>query len=191
MNISILSRPTHLAHLLISELIRPGDTVVDATCGNGHDTLFLCEKVGPTGKVHAFDIQQEAIDSTREKLSSQLIEEPRFQLHLKSHHLIQEVVQDEPSVIMFNLGYLPGTDKETITAHEQTILAVENAAAALKVGGMLSIICYPGHEGGDVEAEKILYILSQWDGKKWKTAQYRLLNTLKKAPFLIVAYKVK
>ena len=58
-------KTTELTHLLISHIIKEGSRVVDATAGNGHDTFFLSNLVGETGKVFSYDIQEVAINNTK------------------------------------------------------------------------------------------------------------------------------
>ena len=85
MKCSLLSRPMTCAHDWISRVVFPGDAVVDATAGNGHDTVFLARLAGPSGQVHAFDVQEEAIRATRERLEKEGLLTPSVRLHLASH----------------------------------------------------------------------------------------------------------
>ena len=57
-------RITELAQQQIAQVLREGDVAVDATAGNGLDTLFLARLVGSRGHVYAFDIQQAALQKT-------------------------------------------------------------------------------------------------------------------------------
>jgi predicted methyltransferase len=143
------------AQLLLEDRLQPGDTVLDATAGNGHDTLFLCHKTGPSGHVYAMDVQAAAIVETRKRLSEAGISEDRFTLVNAGHETMAEAVapehRGEISGIMFNLGYLPGSDKTVITQTETTLTAVNAATRLLKPGGLLTLAVYPGHEGGAQE----------------------------------------
>lgn len=112
MKCSLLSRPMTCAHDWISRVVSPGDAVVDATAGNGHDTVFLARLVGPSGQVHAFDVQEEAIRATRERLEKEGLLTPSVRLHLASHDRLAELVGGPVKAIVFNLGYLPGGDKK-------------------------------------------------------------------------------
>ena len=148
MKCSLLSRPMTCAHDWISRVVFPGDAVVDATAGNGHDTVFLARLAGPSGQVHAFDVQEEAIRATRERLEKEGLLTPSVRLHLASHDRLAELVRSPVKAIVFNLGYLPGGDKKTVTRTECTLAALEQAAALIAPNGLLSVMCYPGHEGG-------------------------------------------
>lgn len=112
MKCSLLSRPMTCTHDWISRVVLPGDTVVDATAGNGHDTVFLARLAGPSGQVHAFDVQEEAIRATRERLEKEGLLTSAVHLHLASHDRLAELVTGPVKAVVFNLGYLPGGDKK-------------------------------------------------------------------------------
>lgn len=190
MKCSLLSRPMTCAHDWISRVVLPGDTVADATAGNGHDTVFLARLAGPAGQVHAFDVQQEAIRATRERLEQEGLLTPAVQLHLASHDRLAELVGGPVKAVVFNLGYLPGGDKKTVTRTDCTLAALEQAAALIAPNGLLSVMCYPGHEGGDAEAEAVQAFLSRLPHHSWRTGKYQLLNTGTPAPFQIGAFRL-
>jgi len=177
------------AHELVSDVVRPGDQVVDATVGNGHDTLFLAKAVGQGGRVIGFDIQQQAINSARVRLSEGNIEEKNVDLHVRSHAEMDAVVKAEVSCVMFNLGYLPGADKSLITRAESSLSALEKAASLLKNGGLLTVMCYPGHAGGDTEAELVKGWLLGLPSDQFEVQVYRREGYRESTPFLLVAQK--
>lgn len=180
-------RPTHLLHLLLRDVIQAGDLVVDATAGNGHDTVFLAEAVGQMGKVIAIDIQAEAIAATRSLLESKMLEN-RVELHQVSHAEIGRMLApDSAAVIVFNLGYLPGADHEVITRAETTLQALEVSVRILQEGGVLAVVCYPGHEGGDVESKKVESFLRNLE--HFRLAKYEIIGTRRASPFLLMASK--
>lgn len=184
----VIRKPTEIAGSWLREMIAEGDVAIDATAGNGHDTLFLAELVGDGGKVLAFDVQEAAIDSARRR-----VEEAGFggraEFFLKSHAEMG-VHAEEGSVaaVMFNLGYLPGADHGIATGGD-TIVALEAAARLLKKGGALSVVCYPGHEGGDGEAEIVEKWMAGLPEKGWRVAKYGALGTRMPAPFLLFGVK--
>ncbi len=134
-----------------------GDIAIDATAGNGHDTLWLAKAVGPQGHVYAFDIQGDAIESTRRNLAK-ADSSNRVTLINSCHSRIQNFISVKTSAnaIVFNLGYLPNGEKSVITQAETTIRALESSLPLLLPGGILSIVAYPGHHGGDAETKSIL-----------------------------------
>ncbi len=181
-------RPTELLHLLLRDVISEGDLVIDATAGNGHDTVFLSGRVGPTGKVIAVDIQQLAIDSTRRRLEENDFLE-RASLHCVSHTSLADLTGEATaSVILFNLGYLPGADHNTITRTAATLEALRASCSILRAGGALAVICYPGHPGGDEEAAAVEAFFHNL--RTHRTARYSMLATLKPAPFLLLSRKI-
>ena len=68
MKVKYLTKVTDLNKVLLEDVINEGDIVIDATMGNGYDTKYLAEKVGENGLVYSFDVQEEAIKSTKKKI---------------------------------------------------------------------------------------------------------------------------
>lgn len=147
------------AQLLMADRLRAGDVVADATAGNGHDTLFLAGLVGGEGHVYALDVQAVAVEETRRRLLEAGISEERFTLIHAGHETLREVIRpaDHGRLrgVMFNLGYLPGSDKTVITRTETTLAAMLAALELLAPGGLLTVAVYPGHAGGAEEQQEI------------------------------------
>ncbi len=139
------------------------DIVIDATAGNGHDTLFLAQRVGPYGKVYAFDIQQAALDQTAARLAEVGMNNVRL-IH-DDHANMLSVVEPRHhgriSAVMFNLGYLPGGDRSIITKPSSTIAAIRAAIQLLRDGGKITILAYPGHPGGLEERAAVERLLAE------------------------------
>ena len=154
------------AHNAVIKVLRLGDIAIDATCGNGHDTLFLARQVGATGKVYGFDIQQSALDLTTLKLKENQ-QFSQVKLICAGHENIKQHVlerhQSSITAIMFNLGYLPGSDKSIITQAETTLTALKASCKLLKPSGLISLIAYPGHTGGLQELESLQDWISELD----------------------------
>jgi predicted methyltransferase len=177
-------RPTARAHREIAAVLREGDVAIDATAGNGHDTVFLGKLVGHAGKVIAFDVQEQAIASTRERLAADNLLERVTLVHGSHAAIADHAKAGSVAAVMFNLGYLPGGDHTVITRTTETLRALDEALHTLKPGGVLTIVCYPGHEGGDEESAEVV----AW-GKKHGAELFRREDTLKPAPFLVVVRK--
>lgn len=180
----------HWAEELIRQAVEPGARVIDATMGNGHDTQWLAELVGESGHVYGFDIQLEAVSRTRERLQEAGLES-RTTLFHAGHEHIAELVSEPVDAVVFNLGWLPGTDKALRTRAETTLLAVNAALERLKEGGLLTICVYPGHPEGRIELEK----LTEW-GRTLPGTQYDVmvrayLNQSGDPPVLIAVKKNK
>jgi ubiquinone/menaquinone biosynthesis C-methylase UbiE len=179
-------RPTTLAQEILRPLIAPGDVVIDATAGNGHDTLFLAEAVGPDGRVLAFDVQEAALDASRVLLTEAELA-GRVAFHQESHAGMEShAAAGSVAVVMFNLGYLPGQDHALTTEAAETLSALEAAGRLLKAGGVLSVICYPGHPAGAVEAVAVERWLAGKTSAGWRVAKYGAIGTRRPAPFLLV-----
>lgn len=145
-----------------------GDICADFTMGNGHDTLFLCETVGDGGHVYAFDIQEKALNSTRERLISAGIPEDRYTLIHDSHHLMKNYIDRPIKAGMFNLGYMPGSGNKALTTMRSTTLpAVETALDLLGDDAILLIAVYPGHPEGAQRGRRLKNIFRQYRGIKY------------------------
>ena len=180
-------KPIHLAHQFVRNVVKTGDIAVDATLGNGHDALFLSKLVGEKGMVYGFDVQEVALQSSEERMEACGVE--AFEFFLAGHERMADFVKAEVAVVMFNLGYLPRADKAVITTEQTTLPAVEAALALLKTGGLLTIMCYPGHEGGDVESAAVVKWCGALAREDYRVAQFGLLNAPNNPPFLVVVEK--
>ncbi|MGL4422203.1 MAG: class I SAM-dependent methyltransferase [Gemmataceae bacterium] len=153
-----LPRATTLAHMALRDVLGPGDAVIDATVGNGRDTLFLAERVGPTGMVIGFDLQAMAIAAAQARLAEARIE--HVQLIQADHARLAECVPQKwhglIRAVVFNLGYLPDGDPLIITQPSSTISAIDSAAKLLHSHGVISIVAYRGHAGGAEELQALL-----------------------------------
>jgi tRNA A58 N-methylase Trm61 len=183
-----IPRPTELVHLLLQRFLSEGDRVIDATAGNGHDTVFLARQVGATGRVLAFDVQAAAISSSRRLVEAEGLGE-RVDFFQKSHAgLADHAEPGTVAAILFNLGYLPGSDQSVITTAAETLRALEASLRVLRPGGWLCVVCYPGHEGGNDEASAVEAWMASRGGEL-RVARYGMLATLRPAPFLLIAVK--
>lgn len=165
-------RVVERAHRYLASLAKTPDYAVDATVGNGHDTLFLASLVGPHGKVWGFDIQKKALENTRGMLEAKGLAD-RVELNHANHaemleHLPVEAIRGRVDCIMFNLGYLPGADKSLISKPETTLKALDAAQTLLAPDGCLTIVVYTGHPGGLEEAEAIRQWLDDLPKSGWE-----------------------
>ncbi len=153
---------TEQVHRALEQSLRPGDVAVDATLGNGHDALFIAQTIGESGKLFGFDIQHEAIQATQQRLRESGLH--HFQLFPVCHARMREFVplelHGQIAAILFNLGYLPGANKAVTTQAETTRMAIEAAMQLLRGGGVLSVVAYPGHLAGAIEAEMVQTIMN-------------------------------
>jgi len=187
MSAGALPRPTELAHEWVRRVVRPGDVAVDATVGNGHDTEILARLVGPKGRVIGFDVQEAAVEATRRRLEG-IGDSAKAELFHESHAGLAERVPDGVAAVMFNLGYLPGGDHAVITETGETLVALDAAWAKLRVGGLITVVCYPGHAGGDDEAAAVIG-WAEGLGEEADVARYGMLGKKSPAPMLMAVGK--
>lgn len=178
-------RPLHMAHAFLEEILTPADVAVDATMGNGHDTLFLARRAG---QVVAFDIQEQALTATAQKLEEAGLDNAK--LVLAGHETLDQHVEFCKAAI-FNLGYLPSADKSVITLPATTLEAIEKILNRLLVGGRVAIMIYYGHEGGAVEKDAVLDFVGQLDQTVFTAMLYKPLNQINTPPFLVMIERLK
>lgn len=184
-----------LAHHYWQLLLSPGDIAIDATCGNGHDTLKLAQLIlqPEAGKLYACDIQAPAIETTRHYLLSHLSPQQfnRTEFILGCHSQFPPSIQSGVvKLVVYNLGYLPGSIKEFTTLVATTLKSIEQAQELLMPGGAISITCYPGHPEGAAEEEALLAYVSQLSPMEWSCCHHRWLNR-RQSPSLLLLQKAK
>ena len=177
-----------LAREVLERAVRPGDTVIDATMGNGHDTLTLCEAVGSEGRVYAFDIQEAAVAETEALLDSHEMRARARLIHAGHEHMA-EYVEGPVQAVVFNLGWLPGGDHSITTRWETTERAVQAALELLKPGGVLVICAYPGHAEGDRERQELTGFLGRLNNRVYNVLRQQFLNAGAGAPECFVVQK--
>ncbi len=165
--------------------LHEGDVAVDYTMGNGHDTEFLSKTVGKNGRVYAFDIQEAAVESTRANLEKAGCEENYTLIHA-SHHRVKEFVTEKVKAGMFNLGYLPGSDKKITTMHETTLAAIDAAIELMDSDSIILIAVYPGHAEGELEGRLVNEKLATLDKKQYMVACFKMVNSPTSPFFYII-----
>ena len=178
-----------LARDALLRAVRKGDIVADATMGNGHDTLFLAELVGPDGRVYAFDVQESALESTRKLLSEHGMAN-RVSLFLRSHAELSAAVPAGLSAVVFNLGWLPGGDHRITTLCDSTRKAVPAALGCLKPGGIVTVCVYPGHAEGKKELEMLVPIVSSLSNREFNVLRQVFPNAGPGAPECFIIQKM-
>lgn len=173
-------------------ILRPGDIAIDATCGNGWDTLALAKLcLTPSeGKVYAFDIQASAIESTKKLVEQELSTEMnnRIELHQGSHDSFPSWIEHgSVKLIVYNLGYLPGGgNKGLTTLASSTISSLEHALKLIAPGGAISMTCYPGHPEGVVEESRLIAFAAALDPRRWSCCHHRWLNRHQSPSLLLI-----
>lgn len=181
---------TNWVHHFIEDHVQAGDICIDATMGNGNDTALLSKLVGEKGKVTAFDIQQMALDNTKEKLDKEKCSF-NYELVLESHERMGEYAEKESvSCITFNLGYLPGGDHAKATKGESSIRAIETGLGLLKKKGLMTVCIYSGGDSGFEEKEAVLAYLKGLDSKKYLVIISEYANRPNNPPIPVLIVKM-
>ena len=173
----------------IEEQVKEGDICIDATMGNGNDTLLLSRLAGPDGQVLAFDIQEQALQAARQKLLRENAP-ANYTLFLESHtHMADHVKPDSVSCIVFNFGYLPGGDHSLATRSETSIQALEQSLTLLKKGGLLSLCIYSGGDSGFEERDALLTWLKKLDSHNYLVIRSDYYNRPNNPPMPVLVVK--
>lgn len=181
------------AQTVLHSRLRKGDIVVDATAGNGHDSLFLAQQVLPGGQLFIFDVQAEALRQTRVRLTENGVPLDAVTFLHAGHETLDtalpETLRGKVRAIMFNLGYLPGGDKQLITQPATTMIALQSSLDWLDTDGLLTVVAYPGHDGGREEALALEDWTSALPVDRFEAQKIAYLNFRPTTPFCLVVRK--
>ena len=175
----------YLAADALERTIRPGDRVIDATLGNGHDTCMLAALVGEQGRVYGFDIQPDAVARTRAALQEKGLLD-RCELHVVGHEHVAEFVTGPVRAAVFNLGWLPGAQHAVTTLERTTLPAVEAACSLLCPGGIVSVCVYPGHDEGKRELAALDRFAASLSPRAFNVLRHQFMNGPENTPQLLL-----
>lgn len=187
-----INNAVQFQHLIWDRIMKSASVVVDATCGNGHDLLYLAERAQSECHLYGIDIQEQAISASRELLASKKLQSNVTITFLHNSHdiaLHQEIKENTIDLIIFNLGYLPGGDHSIITRPHNTIEALNNAFSKLAKDGIITIVAYPGTPEGMEEKEALHEYISQLDQAKYNVCHWHPINQANKPPELYLIQK--
>jgi len=188
-NKDVIKNSLGQSHEFIEKAVKPGDTVVDATAGNGNDTVFLAKLVGDAGKVYSFDIQEQAIQNTGKKLRDAGLTE-RVVLIKDGHENMDLYVKEKVKAVMFNLGYLPGGDHSIGTVADTTITAIKKAMELIQVNGIVTVVVYYGGDSGFDEKEAVMEFIKSIEFKKYNVMKTEFVNQPNCPPILVCIEKL-
>jgi SAM-dependent methyltransferase len=184
-----------LAHDYWRRLLQPGDLAIDATAGNGQDTLFIAKLLVKNGnglkkQLFAIDIQPKAIAASKKLLEENLPTQMDLIEWITASHEVfpSQITPESVKLIVYNLGYLPGGDKSLTTMLGSTLESIKNALTLLTAGGALSITCYPGHPEGKKEEESLLEFAKTLNPRQWSVLFHRYMNR-EASPSLLLIVK--
>ena len=178
------------SHRIIESIVERGDLAVDATAGNGNDTVFLAGLVGEQGRVFSFDIQEKALNSTEKKLIDRQLR-GRVELINDGHQNMKNYIREPVKAIMFNLGYLPGGDHTVGTKGNTTIEAIKNSMELITLHGIISIVVYYGGDSGFDEKNQVMEFIRTIDCKQFTVMRTDFVNQINCPPILICIEKNK
>lgn len=181
---------TDYVHQFVTSHIQNGSICVDATAGNGNDTVFLCEHAGMDGKVFAFDIQEAAIENTKKRVKESGYQNAEiiFDSHVNMKKYLEEKSVD---CILFNFGYLPGGNHAIATKASTSIEAIKEGLDCLKKDGIMGLCIYSGKDSGFEEKEAILNYLKQIDSKKYLVLVTEYYNRVNHPPIPAFIIRLK
>lgn len=183
-----LENVVSLSKIFLEQVVKPGYVCVDATTGNGNDTLFLSEMVGENGFVYGFDVQKIAVESTLEKLCEET-DYVNYKIINDGHQNMKEHIDKPVDFVIFNLGYLPRADKNIKTSKDTTLPAIKAAMDVLKQFGILWIVLYPGHEEGLEESNVLESFFREIKQSEFSVMKLQFINQVNNPPYVLALEK--
>ena len=183
---NLITKNSEIARVFWDKYTDENSVAIDATCGNGNDTLYLCQRVK---RVYGFDIQQVAIDNTAALLKENSI--TNYELICDDHRNVDRYIQEEIDLAVYNLGYLPRGDKHITTKADSTLESLEKVLELVKVNGLISITIYWGHEEGRKERERVVDFLRNLDSQRYHVLYLQMINQSRNAPELMLVTRKK
>ena len=182
-----IARITDFIHIIIENFFEdPKELIaIDATVGNGYDTIFLAKRFK---YVYGFDIQDKAIENTKQRLENNNLK--NYKLFKVSHEFLDLYVE-KADLIVFNLGYLPGADKNLTTNYKTTLKALESSLKILSYLGIVLLTSYRGHSQGQEEYLYLKKFIESLDSKIYKAIEISYINSPNLPPIIFVIQKIK
>jgi len=115
----------------------------------------------------------------------------RVELIQDGHEHLLHYVYGQVAAVMFNLGYLPGGDHRIKTRAQTTVKALKASIAILSPGGIVTIVIYSGHEGGEEEKEALFHFCKSLNQQEFVALHYAIVNQINKPPSLLVIEKIR
>lgn len=178
-------RVTDLVKIIIDQK-KDAKIAADMTVGRGNDSKYILDKT-EVEKLYGFDIQKEAELEARKLIGK----DSRFIFHLQSHEKVDEYIKEGLDLVVFNLGYLPGGNKEITTNYKSTIKSLEKTLGLMNPDGLIILTIYPGHPAGKIESEKIEEYLAKIDPKKYAVMKLAYQNRPNNPPYIMVIENTK
>ena len=178
-----------MSHMLLEPYISQARVIVDMTCGNGHDTVFLASHMAAGAVLYAFDIQPCAITTTRKALVENALAGKQVVLQCGTHDELVEKIDGAVDIVLFNLGYLPSGDHALHTKSEITVKAVKICLNKIAKNGIIMIAAYPGTEAGAQEEQRVHDFLKGIPQRTFDVSTWRPVNQVHCPPVLYIVQK--
>lgn len=185
---NFLTNSMNLAKEIAKAKLKAGDIAVDATMGNGNDTVFLGRLVGERGKIYSFDVQSIAIENTKKRIIDNKIN-TKIELINDGHQNMDVYIKEKVKLVMFNLGYLPNAEHNITTKADTTIIAIKKSLDILEKNGVVIIVIYHGHENGKLEKVAVEEFASTLNQKEYNVMKLMFINQINNPPMLIAIEK--
>lgn len=181
-----LTNATNIAKNIIALKLKESKVVLDATLGNGNDLIFMIQNSEKLDKIYGFDIQEDAINTTKKRLLELEIYNENVNLVHDSHTNIAQYIYEKIDLAIFNLGYLPKANHEITTTAKTTVISVEETMKLLNKNGIIIIAVYYGHNEGKAEKLALDDYLITLDQKKYTVSKFDFINQINHPPFLFI-----
>ena len=187
-----INNAVQFQHLIWDRSMKKAKVVVDATCGNGHDLLYLAKRAQKGCHLFGIDIQMKAINSSKELLKTNDIAPDVSLTFIHDSHdlaLAHQLKDEVIDLMIFNLGYLPGGNHKVITKPHQTIDAIDEGLHKLSKSGVITIVAYPGTPEGMEEMQSLTSYLSDLEQKSYNVCHWHPMNQINNPPELFILQK--
>lgn len=177
-----------MVHQLLLMRLPQARCIVDATAGNGKDTLFLATHSVTGARIWAFDIQEQAIINSKQLLLDNHCHN-KVEYILDSHCNMDLYISDQVDIVTFNLGYLPGGNHSITTTGQTTVQALNKSIQLLRVNGIITVVAYPGYATGKEENNQVLKYVSSLPQSVFNVGCWQMLNQTNEPPVLYIVEK--
>lgn len=187
-----INNAVQFQHVIWDRLLEEAQVIVDATCGNGHDLLYLAEKAKDGAHLYAIDIQEQAIQNTRSIMAEAKVKNKTSITYIQGSHdqaIDHCIEEDYLDLLVFNLGYLPGADHSLMTKADQTLAALDSALPKLSRGGLISLVAYPGTPQGAEEEKALQGYIARLNQKDFNACHWSPLNQINQPPVIYLIQK--
>ena len=177
-----------MAQRIILPRLIEAEVLVDATAGNGKDALFLAQNSSANAELWLFDIQTRALKASENLLAAADMDKNVY--YIKDNHAdIDKHINKPIDIIMFNLGYLPGSNRTVTTDAQNTLIAIDKSLKLLKSGGIITVVAYPGYPTGKIETEHVYEYLARLEQRHFTVGVWNMLNQVNNPPILFAIEK--